>query len=253
MNQLRTPIVHRHSLFSGDTLEGLRAARQEAAVAARAGDASGVAALHVCEMVAAAVEASDAGRTDEARRMLDEAFAGTRDVRLLFLGFQFHFRLKEYDEAERLTRRRLELLGPETADAARAWGNLGLIEHFRGNNESAEWMMRTALEIDTRIGNEEGMARDLGNLGLIPEARGDLDGAERLFRESLVIAERIGADAIIASKLFNLGDIALARGRRDEARALWARAAPIFAATGAPKWEEECVKKIGELDASQRG
>src|SRR5262249_1081537 len=120
---------HSRSLFSGDTLGGLRAATEEAAVTARAGDESGVAALLGCETGGAAVETSDAGRIDEARRMLGEALATTRDVRLLFLGFQFHFRLKEYDEAERLTRRRLELLEPETADAARAWGNLGLIEH----------------------------------------------------------------------------------------------------------------------------
>lgn len=245
------PAINRHSLFDRDTLEGLRAAADEAASAARAGGAGDThsgAAVNTCERVASAVAASDAGRTDEARRTLDEALAGTTDLRLLFLGYQFHFRLGEYDEAERLIRRRLDIAAPDSADAARAWNNLGLLVHFRGDPEGAEAMMRRALDIDTRIGNDFGIARDLGNLALIPEARGDLDTAERLNRESLAIAERIGAHPIIASRLCNLGEIAMARGRREEARALLVRAEAAFRALGVDKYREVCERHLQALD-----
>lgn len=185
--------------------------------------------------------------------MLGAALAETTDTRLLFLGFQFHFRLSEYDEAERLVRRRLEVAAPDSPEAARAYTNLGLIHHFRGDPVSAEAMMRRALDIDTRLGNEFGIARDLGNLALIPEARGDLDVAERLYQESLAIAERIGADAIIATKLSNLGEIAVARGQLDRARSLWLRAEAIFRALGAEKYRAQCERWLKDLDAAGAG
>ena len=241
-------VPDRYSLFSSDTIDDLRTATGEAAHGASGGDAKAAAALRICEQVASAVAASDAGNNDEARRQLGDALAQTTDVRLLFLGFQFHFRLGGYDEAERLVRRRIELAAAESADAGRAWTNLGLIYHFRGDFDNAEAAMRRALEIDTRIGNEFGVARDLGNLALVPEARGDLDTAERMYRESLAIAERIGAGPIIATKLSNLGEIARARGKRDEARTLWVRAERLFREQGAEKYRAQTARWIEELD-----
>jgi tetratricopeptide (TPR) repeat protein len=240
----------RYSLFDVDTLKGLRAASDEAGHAARMApdDTHAAAALRTCEQVAAGVAASEEGRAEDARRILDEALERTTDLRLLFLGFQFHFRSGDYDRAERLTRRRLDLAPSISPDAARAWTNLGLIAYFQGDLDAAETMSRRALDIDTRLGNDFGIARDLGNLAMIPEHRGDLDTAERLYRESLAVAERIGADLIIASKLANLGEIALARGRRDEARALWIRAAALFRSMGVEKHRVQCERWLNELD-----
>lgn len=229
------------SLFDAATIAGLRAATEEArATGTRA-------ALRTCEIVAEAVTAADAGRTDDARGLLAEGLRGTDDLRLLFLGYQFHFRVGEYDQAERLTRLRLELAHPDSPDAARAWNNLGLIQHFRGDGDGAEAMMRRALDIDTRAGHEEGIARDLGNLALIPEARGDLAQAERLNREALAIAERIGAASIVASKLCNLGEIAMACGRLAEARDLLTRAEAAFGALGIEKHRALCARHLDGL------
>jgi Flp pilus assembly protein TadD len=133
------------------------------------------------------------------------------------------------------------------------WTNLGLIHHFRNDQNTAETMMRRALDIDTRIGNDFGVARDLGNLALIPEARGDLDTAERLNREALAIAERIGAEPIMATKLCNLGEIAIARGRRDEARALLVRAEALFRGLRIEKYRQLCARQIEDLDTSRAG
>lgn len=228
------------SLFSPDTLAGLDAAER-----APAGpDPSERAARAVSRR---AVEACDAGRTDEARALLADAVRQTRDLRLLYLAYQFHFRTGDLDEAERLIRRRLELAAPDSADAARAWNNHGLLKFFRHDHASAESMLRRALEIDTRAGCEEGMARDLGNLSLIPEARGDLDEAERLNRESLAIAERIGYEPVIATRLHNLGEIALARGRHAQARSLLEAAQARFQALGQEKHRRHCAELLAGL------
>lgn len=241
----------RESLFSSDTLEGLRDATQEAARAADAGTQDGILALHVCNKVHEAVTASDMGDNDKARLLLHEAIEQTTDVRLLYLAFQFHFRLGNYDEAERLVRLRLQAVRPESIDEARAWTNYGLINFFRGDLNIAEEMMRRALEIDTRIGNEQGIARDLGNLSLIPESRKDFDAAEKLNRESLAIAERIGYTPVIATRLCNLGEIALARGNSVDARALLVRAEAEFAKLGIEKHRSHCERLIRQIDSPE--
>lgn len=228
----------RYSVFSGDTLEGLRQAHTQARTANDAGM------LRACGLIERAVVASDAGRYDEARTLIAEGLAGATDERLLFLGFQFHFRNKDLDEAERLARRRLELAPERSAAASRACTNLGLVHLFRGEWDASEAMQRRALEIDGTLGDEAGVARDLGNLALVPEARGDLDAAAKLYEEALEIAERIGARAIVATKLANLGDIARTRGKREEANSLWTRAARLFEDLGNAKSRDGCLGKL---------
>ena len=210
------------SLFSPSTLEGLRAAAEEARTA---GD---VGAQEVCAALLAAVALSDAGDRDQARGAIDGAMTGTSDLRLLFLGYQYHFRCGRLDEAEALIRRRLEVAPSESAEAARAWNNLGLLLHFRGDRAGAEAMLTRALDMNRRIGCAEGEARDLCNLGLVPEAAGELERAAGLYQEALAVAERAGFLPVVASALANLGDIAHARGERGEARACWERAVGLF-------------------------
>ncbi|HMN41121.1 MAG TPA: tetratricopeptide repeat protein [Phycisphaerales bacterium] len=192
------------------------------------------------------------GRAEEARAGFAEALdRGPTDLRVLFLAFQFHFRAGEYDAAEAMVRRRIDVIGPdvESADAGRAWCNLGLVFHHRGQFDDAEAMMARAIGIDRRIGCEYGVARDVGNLGLVFESRNDHDRAVELYHESLEIAERIGADDIAAGKWANMGDIAHARGRMDEARRLWTRAVELFAKVGDEKHRTEFVGKITALDS----
>lgn len=200
----------------------------------------------------AAVAAAE-GRIDEAREGFAHALEhGGKDVRVLFLCYQFHFRIGEYEAAEQFARRRLAAAGPdaESSHTARAYSNLGLVLQYRGELDAAEAMMRRALEIDTRVGHEYGVARDLGNLSLVPEARGDFDRAEALLHQSLALAERIGADDIVATKLANLGEISLARGRPDETRILWTRAVAIFRRIGPARLGDEFAKRLAELDTA---
>lgn len=200
-----------------------------------------------------AAKGAGEGRIEDARHMFAEVVAGANgdptDLPVLFLLFQFHFRIGELDEAERWVRRRLEIAGPEadSEQTARAYTNLALVYFYRNDLDGAEATFTRALSISERIGHEEGIARDMGNLALVPEARGELDRAESLYRASLAIAERIGAEHIAANKLANLGDIAVRRGQTAEARELWTRAVAIFERLGVVKGRDEFARKLMEL------
>lgn len=239
-----------YSLFARDTLEGLAAARREAEGGVAHGTAGARELLRACWVASQAVEASDAGRRDEASTLLREGLAGVRDLRLLFLAFQFFIRTGDYESADRFARERLALCAPGSPDEARARTNLGLVHQMRGELDEAEAMQRRAIEIDRANGDERGLARDLGNLALVPEARGDLDAAEALYREALAIAERIGAVDIVATKLANLGDVALARGMRDEARALWEQSRACFRSLNDAKGIAHCEALLGAHGAA---
>jgi tetratricopeptide (TPR) repeat protein len=232
--------------LSRETIADLHEAAEEARRMDE-GDAARGARLAACEGVLRALAAWDEGEAERAVALLDGALAGACDPRLLFLGFQFHFRLGDYARAERYVRARLAVHEGDSAEAARAWNNLGLIEFFRENDGASEAHFRRALAIDTALGHGEGIARDLGNLALISERRGDLDAAERLYTESLAIAERVNAKAIVGTKLANLGDAALARGDRARAREMWERALGIFRELGDAKNGAYCERSLAGL------
>lgn len=191
------------------------------------------------------------GRVEEARAKFALALTPeTTDIRVLFLGFQFHFRSGDYEEAERLVRRRLAVAGLETdsEDTARAYTNLGLVLLYRKDLDGAEREFARSVAISERMGDEYALARAIGNLGLVPEARGDLEKAEEIFRRSLAIAERIGADDIAATKYANLGEIAEGRGRTSEARDHFTRAVALFTRLGNDKHRLEFSQKLAALD-----
>lgn len=178
--------------------------------------------------------------------------AAPTDLAVLFLAYQFHFRIGELDAAEQFAQRRLDLAAADSADAARALTNLGLVSQMRGELDRAEQRMTRAVDIDRRIGNQEGLARDLGNLALVPEARGDLARAEALTHEALEIARSIPGprgEELVAGSLSNLGDFAKARGQLDAARELWSRAVEIFDRLGVTKWKASFEKRFADLDS----
>ncbi|MGE0479470.1 MAG: tetratricopeptide repeat protein [Phycisphaerae bacterium] len=191
----------------------------------------------------------------QARAALAAALAAApTDLVVLFLAYQFHFRIGEFDAAELLAQRRLELAAAESADAARALGNLGLISQMRGDLDCAEQRMSCAVDIDRRIGDREGLARDLGNLALVPEARGDLARAEALTHEALEIARSIPGprgEELVAGSISNLGDFARARGQIEMARELWVQAVTIFERLGVTKWKASFEKRFADLDRAR--
>ena len=193
------------------------------------------------------------GNAQEARTLFAQVLTPeTVDLDILFLGFQFHFRSGEYEEAERLVRRRLALAGPDTDSepTARAYTNLGLVLLYRKDLDGAEREFTRSVDISRRIGDDFSLARALGNLALVPEARRDLDRAESLYLEAFSLAQRIGADKIVAGNLANLGDIAHWRGRDAEARDLWTRAMAMHERLGITMWRAELAQKLAALDTA---
>lgn len=231
-------------IIDTSTLADLADARREAA---ERGDARAVRAITLAERAAANANAGD---LDPAREGLTAALHAAEphpDARLLFLAFQFAFRIDDLAGAEKIVRRRIALADPDSAGAARAHGNLGLVLHACNDFDAAAAAFAEAIRIDRAIGDERGLARDLGNSALVPEGRGDLERAETLYREALAIAERIGAFEIQATKLANLGDIALQRGRRDEARDLYTRSLAAMDRLEEAKWRDEVAEKLAGL------
>jgi tetratricopeptide (TPR) repeat protein len=193
----------------------------------------------------------------EARNRLAQALAqAPTDLNVLFLAFQFHCRLGELDPAEQYAQLRLDLAAPDSADAARAFTNLGIVAHLKNDQDRAEQFFARAIDIDRRTANLEALARDLGNSALVPEARGNLAAAESIYHESLAIARSLKgpfAEELVAGKLANLGDIAKARGQIDEARALWTQARQEYQRLGIKKWDANFRKRFAELGELQPG
>ena len=158
--------------------------------------------------------------------------------------------LGELDKSESLFRKILQQADSiHEISIASAYGNLGLIYKTRGDLGRAEEMLRKSLEIEKRLGRQEGMASDYGNLGLIYMTRGDLDRAEEMLRKSLEIEERLGRQEGMASDYGNLGLIYQTRGQKDEARKFWKKARDLYEKIGIPRMIEETQGWLDSLDA----
>lgn len=62
----------------------------------------------------------------------------------------------------------------------------------RGDLDQAEQMHRKALEIDKRLGNQEGMAQEYGNIGSILLKRNNKEGARGLWMKARQIYSTMG-------------------------------------------------------------
>ncbi|MBU6413517.1 MAG: tetratricopeptide repeat protein [Planctomycetes bacterium] len=233
------------SIFSRSTVDDLRAATAEARCAGSAIAAE----LAHCEAVQRAVELIGHGDAAAGSEILRETMRQTREPRLLFLAFQYFFRSGDLDLAEEATRRRLSVVGEGSADAARAWTNLGLIYFFKKEYALAEEMHQRACEIDRANGDVRGLARDLGNWAMIPEARQEWARAEKMYLEALELAERAKARDVMATKLANLGQMYEVMGRREEAVGFTLRALELFKELGEAKYAAECESLLRKLKA----
>lgn len=244
------------SLISPSALADLAAACAEAQTIAAsttpAAPASAAERLHRAQLAHRAAVAANAGQLNEARDLMAAATVPPPvghevDPRVLFAAFQLLFRLGDHPAAEQLVLRRIAAVPKDSAAAARAWSNLGLIHWSTARMEQATEAFQQAIRIDEQIGDQAALARDLGNSALVPESQGDLDAAESIYLRALRIAEEVGAENIIASKLANLGDIALQRGRVEEARTRWTRAVELLNRPASIKAHAEYAAKLAAL------
>ena len=79
--------------------------------------------------------------------------------------------------------------------SASIYGNLGIVLQIRGDLDGAEEMHKKSLEIDEKLGRLEGIANQYGNLGIVLQTRGDLDGAEEMYKKASAEASTAGSSA----------------------------------------------------------
>jgi tetratricopeptide (TPR) repeat protein len=82
--------------------------------------------------------------------------------------------------------------------AMNALSNLGNLYLAQGELDKAEEMYRKALEIDKRLGLQEGMAIDYGNLGEIEKDRGNIATAREDYNKALDFYRKIGMPHMVS-------------------------------------------------------
>jgi len=121
-----------------------------------------------------------------------------------------YYRLSKLKEAEARYQEALKIAkkvkdeGERLKGKSTALGNIGLIYAGLGKPEEALRHHNEALEIDRKIGYEQGVASDLGNIGNIYRGLGKPEEALRHYNEALEIFKRIGSQPQIEIVLKNI-------------------------------------------------
>lgn len=98
-----------------------------------------------------------------------------------------------------------------------AFANLGNIYHNLGKPDEALAYYQQALEINRKLGYEQGTAHNLNNLGTLYNELGKPDEALRYQEEALEIGRKFKDEQIIANTLSNIGIIYTDSGKSEEA------------------------------------
>lgn len=248
-----------HPWIDSETLDALAAALAHAKAKENAEE------TRLLSLALRAGSDANAGRTAEAALDLTPVLEESSQPAALFLCFQFWFRTAVAPSslpdvradglrlAERAARRRIELAEatPGSLDLGRAHTNIALVLHYKGpdHHHSAERHYLRAIECDTAIAHEPGLARDLGNLGNFYEESGRPDEAQPLYLRALALARSHGLRKLAAGQLANLGDIEHARGVRPRAAGFWREAMELFRELGHDGVATELQRKLTDLDA----
>ena len=170
-----------------------------------------------------------AGRTEEAREVLDRAVAISRETglpnnlarSLVELGEVF-VNIGDVEEADRWFRACDDIVADLADDAMKALVASGRGDAARYRNESKEALAHydEALTLYRRSGVPRGIARALVGLGAAELDLGRLDRAEELLGEVLPKARDSDAPAIHAAALEQVGRLAVRQGRARDATGL---------------------------------
>jgi eukaryotic-like serine/threonine-protein kinase len=165
----------------------------------------------------------------------------------------------EYDEAERLYARALELderiLGRDHIQLASSYNNLAGVAFARGAYDEAERLLRRSAEIrEAALGPDHpDVALALINLGSVNYRRGAYDEAEAMFVRTLEVREAISGpnDAGVADALVNLGAVHLVRHKYEDALRAFERALEIHEAVQGPD-HPQVAMVLGNLATTHR-
>lgn len=196
------------------------------------------------------------GRSEEARRLLEESLAVLRTAGdrsgvvfcLSYLGaVQRH--AQEYAAAEASLREALTLAHSTGDDyfVGVILNVLGQVASLQGDLDAARAALQRALEVKRRIGDRWGMTFSLSYLGRVAQAEGKHGEAQGLLRESLLLSQEFGDRRGVAFSLFNLGQSAEALGQRAEALALYSQSLHIYTEIGSRADAERARGRLAGL------
>jgi tetratricopeptide (TPR) repeat protein len=108
-----------------------------------------------------------------------------------------------------------------------ALGNIGNIYHNLGKPDETLEYYQQALEINRKLGYEQGAAHNLNNIGTLYNELGKHDEALKYQEEALEISKKFKDEQVIANSLTNIGIIYTDSGKPEEALKLFQEALEI--------------------------
>lgn len=150
----------------------------------------------------------------------------------ILMGNCYYF-LSKLKEAEKHFRESLNIFKRAENKIARfpaksiALGNIGNIYHNLGKPDEALEYYQQALEINKKLGYEEGIAHNLSNTGTVYNDLGKHDEALKFQEEALEINQKIEDEPGIANSLNNIGVVYNDLGKTEEALKFYQEALEI--------------------------
>jgi class 3 adenylate cyclase/tetratricopeptide (TPR) repeat protein len=130
---------------------------------------------------------------------------------------------------------------------AKTLSNIGTINWYRGNYESALESYERTLQIGEENGDKNGIAIGLNNIGLVHGDQGDYDTALSFHRKSLEIRREIGDKRGIAASLNNVGIIHDQLGDKAGALGFYEQSIEIYREIGNTDWVGRIMCNIGNI------
>ena len=144
-----------------------------------------------------------------------------------------YFFLSKMNEAEKHFKESLNILKraenkiTKLPAKSAALGNIGNIYHNLGKPDEALEYYQQALEINRKLGYEQGTAHNLNNIGTLYNELGKYDEALKCQEEALEISKKFKDEQAMANSLTNIGIIYTDSGKPEEALKLFQEALEI--------------------------
>ena len=150
----------------------------------------------------------------------------------ILIGSCYYF-LSKLNQAEKYFKESLNILKraenkiTKLPAKSTALGSIGNIYHNLGKPDEALEYYRQALEINRKLGYEQGAAHNLNNIGTLYNELGKYDEALKCQEESLEVSQKFKDEQAIANSMTNIGIIYTDSGKAEEALKLFQEALEI--------------------------
>jgi predicted ATPase len=160
-----------------------------------------------------------------------------------------HFRLGQHDDAERLARRGLELLGSldNQEEGILGFNVLAQTAYRTGRYEESKQHLETSLELARKMQAPHWISQQLGLLSTAEKQAGNPTRAVLHLQEALRLSRKIDNTNLMVSQLINLGIAYLEAHRLSEARAYLEEALELAREAEYKESLIYCLNTLGEI------